>query len=162
MRRRSARITGGALAVVIAAMLTGCFANPLDAFVENVTEETSKNAAEEMIEGLTGGEAGIEFGELPEGFPTEVTLVSDNVLQSVTVAEGTMVIVSDPRSMEELLAQVKKDFSGWEEIVASDMGVIVSAMYKKDDSLSVAVGIMEGGDGEDNRVTYTVITPEAE
>lgn len=156
----SARIVGGALAVVIATTLTGCFANPLDAIVENATEETAKNAAEDMIEGMTGGEADIGFGELPADFPADVTLVSENVLQSVTVAEGTMVIVSDPRSMEELAAQVKKDFAGWEEIVSSEMGAIVSAMYKKDESLSVAVGIMEGSDDEDNRVTYTVITSQ--
>lgn len=155
-----ARIAGGALVVVMAAMLTGCFANPLDAIVESATEETAKNAAEDMIEGMTGGEAGIEFGELPEGFPSEVPLVSDNVLQSVTVAEGTMVIVSDPRSIDELAAQVKDDFSDWEEIAWSDMGEMASAMFKKNESLSVGIAIMEGSADEGNTVGYTVITPE--
>lgn len=162
MTRNSAptRIAGGALTVVVAAMLTGCFANPLDAIVENATEETAKNATEEMIEGMTGGEAGIEFGELPGDFPEEVPLVSENVLQSVTVAEGMMVIVSDPRSLDELAAQVKEDFSGWEEIMWSDMGEMVTGMYKKDDSLSVSVAVTQGSDGEDAGVSYTIIRPE--
>lgn len=157
--RTSVRITGGALAVVIAAMLTGCFANPLDAIVENVTEETAQNTAEEIIEGVTGGETDVNFGELPDDFPTEVPLVSQNVLQSVVVAEGMMVIVSDSRSMKELAAQVKGDFAGWEQIAWSDMGEMVSAMYKKDDSLSVGVGII-GDDDEGNRVSYTIIRSE--
>src|SRR5688572_3529545 len=102
MTRRSVptRIAGGAIAVVIAATLTGCFANPLDAIVDQVTEDTAKSAAEEMLEGMTGGEAGIEFGELPEDFPKEIPLVSDNILQSMTVPEGTMVILDDSRGID--------------------------------------------------------------
>lgn len=161
MTRRSAstRIVGGALAVVLATTLTGCFANPLDAIVENATEETAKNATEDMIETLTGGEANIEFGELPDDFPADVTLVSENVLQSVAVADGMMVVVSDPRSMDEVVAQVKQDFAGWEEVVSSDMDEMVSYMFKKDESLGVGVGIMAGSDGEDTSVSYTIIRP---
>ncbi|WP_300267799.1 hypothetical protein [Microbacterium sp.] len=156
------RIAGGALALVIAVGLTGCFANPLDAIVENATEESAKNAAEDVIEGITGGEAGIEFGELPDDFPSEVPLVSENVVQSVTVAEGMMVTVSDPRSVKELAAQVKSDFSDWEQVMWTDQAEMVVGMYKKDETLAVNVGIMAGSDGEDSTVGYTIIRPEAE
>lgn len=156
------RLAGGALAVVIAAALTGCFANPLDAIVENATEETAKRAAEDVIEQATGGETDVRFGDLPEDFPSEVPLVSENVLQSVTVAEGMLVTVSDPRSMDELVDQVKSDFSDWEQIAWSDLGEMVTGMYKKDESLSVSVGIFAGSDGEDATVGYTIIRPEQE
>ncbi|MGM7698503.1 hypothetical protein [Microbacterium sp. A84] len=158
MTRTPIRFAGGTLVVVVAVMLTGCFANPLDALVEKVTEETAQNTAEGIVEAITGGEAGIEIGGLPDDFPEEVPLVSENVLQSVTVAEGMMVIVTDPRSMDELAAQVQEDFAGWEEVVRSDMGDMVSAMYKKDESLSVTVLVMKASEGEETTVGYTVIT----
>ncbi|WP_441906455.1 hypothetical protein [Microbacterium sp.] len=159
-RTASVRIAGGALAVVVAATLTGCFANPLDAIVDQVSEGVAQDSAEQLIEGVTGGETDISFGSLPDGFPAEVPLVSENVLQSVTVAEGTLVVVSDPRSMQELTAQVKSDFAGWEQIAWSDMGEMVTGLFKKDESLGVSIGIVEGSDGEDNTVAYTVITPQ--
>ncbi|MGM7667606.1 hypothetical protein [Microbacterium sp. A93] len=158
MTRTPIRFAGGTLVVVVAVMLTGCFANPLDTLVEKVTEQTAKDSAEGIVEAITGGEAGIEFGGLPDDFPEEVPLVSENVLQSVTVAEGMMVIVTDPRSMDELAAQVQEDFAGWEEVVRSDMGDMVSAMYKKDESLSVTVLVMKASEGEETTVGYTVIT----
>ncbi len=162
--RRSApvRIAGGMLAVVIAATLTGCFANPLDAIIEQATEETAKNAAEDIIEDMTGGEADISFGRVPDDFPAEVTLVSENVVQSVAVAQGMMVVVSDSRSIEELAAQVEQDFAGWEATAHSDLGEMVSFLYKKDDSLSVSVTIMRSSDDEAATVGYTVIRPVQE
>lgn len=162
MRRRSApaRAAGGALAIVVTVMLTGCFANPLDAIVEQASEETAKNTAEELIEGMTGGEAGIELGGLPEGFPEEIPLVSDNILQSMTMPEGTMVVVEDPRNMGEVAAQVKSDFADWEEVAFTDMEQLVSAGYKKG-SLGVNVSIM-GEEGSPTRVGYIIPNEEAE
>lgn len=154
-------MAGGALAVVIAATLTGCFANPLDAIVENVTEDTAKSAAEDMIEEMTGGEAGIEFGELPADFPKEIPLVSDNILQSMTLPEGTMVILEDSRGIDEVAAQVKSDFAGWEEVAFTDMDQMVSAGYKKG-AIGVNVTIMQGADDEPTRVSYILPNPEAE
>ena len=157
MRRRSARITGGALAVVIAAMLTGCFANPLDAVVDQMTENNAKDAAESIIEGMGGGEVDVSFGELPANFPADVKLVSQNITQSMAVAEGMVVIVTDPRSKEELVEQVTADFAGWEEVAVSDFGVMYTVMYKKGDALTVSAAIMAGDEEEDSRVNYTVI-----
>lgn len=157
-RPAAIRVAGGALTIVIAVMLTGCFANPLDAIVDQVAEGTAQNAAEDVIEGITGGETDVSFGELPEGFPADVTLVSTNILQSVTVAEGMLVTVSDPRSMDELAAQVKSDFAGWEQLSWSDLGEMVGGMFKKDESLGVTIAILPGTDGEDATVTYTVLT----
>lgn len=156
-----ARITGGALAIVIATMLTGCFANPLDAIVENASEETAKNAAEDLIEGMTGGEAGVELGGIPEGFPKEIPLVSDNILQGMTVPEGMMVILDDSRGIDEVAAQVKSDFADWEEVAFTDMDQMVSASYKKG-SIGVNVALIQGAEAEPTRVSYIVPNAEAE
>lgn len=154
-----ARLAGGALALVLTASLTGCFANPLDAIVDTVAEESTKGTAEDIIEGITGGEVDVEFGELPDGFPPEVPLVSENVVQSVSTADGMMVTVSDPRSVAELTAQVKEDFAAWEQVMWSEQTGMVVGMFKKSEALAVNVGIMAGGDGEDATIGYTIITP---
>lgn len=156
-RSASTRIVGGALAVVVVAMLTGCFANPLDAIVENATEETAKNAAEDMIEGMTGGEADLSIGSIPDSFPSEIPLVSDNVLQGMEIPEGIMVVLSDPRSVDELAAQVKEDFSGWEELGWTDLDMLVGGVYQQDASYTVTVSIM-AEEGSDAIVSYTVNT----
>ncbi|MGL3148918.1 hypothetical protein ACSS7Z_01030 [Microbacterium sp. A82] len=163
MTRRSVptRIAGGALAVVTAAMLTGCFANPLDAIVENATQQSAQNAAEDIIKQVTGGEAGIDIGELPADFPEEIPLVSDNILQSMTLPEGTMVILDDSRGIDEVAAQVKADFADWEEVAFVDMDQMVSAAYKKGE-INVNVALLQGADDEPTRVSYILPNPEAE
>lgn len=153
----STRIAGGALAVVIAGALTGCFANPLDAIVENATEETAKNAAEDMIEGITGGAADLSIGSIPDSFPSEIPLVSDNVMQGMEIPEGIMVVLSDPRGIDELAAQVKEDFSGWEELGWTDLDMMISGVYQQDASYTVTVSIM-AEEGSDALVSYTVNT----
>lgn len=155
------RVAGGALAVAIAAMLTGCFANPLESIMENASEESAKDAAEELIETMTGGEAGIEIGSLPDDFPKEIPLVDGDILQSMTLPEGMMVVLDDPRNIDEVAAQVKSDFADWEEVAFVDMDQMVSAGYKKG-SVSVSVNIMQGADDEPTRVGYTVPTADEE
>lgn len=151
------RVAAGTLVVAATVILTGCFANPLDTLVENVTEETTKNTAEEIIEGATGEDLDIEFGGLPDDFPEEVPLVSENVLQSVKVEDGMTLIVADSRSVKELAAQVKEDYAGWEEMSWGDLGEMVTGTFTKGESLSVTVGIIAGSEGEDTTVSYTVI-----
>lgn len=157
MFKRSApkRITGAALAVVVAAMLTGCFANPLDGIVERASEEGAKNIAEELIETATGGEAGIEIGDLPDDFPAEVTLVSENIVQSATVEGSTVVLVSDTRGYRELQDQVKSDYAGWEETSSYQTEVMSIRRYENDEWV-VAVSIMAMEGEEDRMVSYSV------
>ena len=108
-----ARITGIALGAAAVCALTACFSNPL----EDMSEDLAQGGAEKIIEEATGGETDIEFGDIPDDFPDEITLVSDNVVQGMSInsddGKGTMVTVSDPRSVDELAQQVKADFSGW-------------------------------------------------
>lgn len=153
-----------AAAGILAISLTGCFANPLEMITGGSDDSSIPSGADEVIEGITGGEMDIEFGEMPEGFPAEVPVVSDNVIQSTSMnsddGSGMMVVVSDPRSFSELTEQVRDDFSDWEEITRTDMGEIVNASYTLDDSLSVNVGVAKGSDGDDTTVSYMVILGE--
>lgn len=153
------RVAGGALAVVIAGALTGCFANPLDDIVNKVSESSAKDAAEQIVEGMTGGDSKIEFGELPADFPKEIPLVSNDIMQSMTVEEGTMVVVMDSRGLKDIAAQVKSDFADWEEVASTDLGQMISAIYKKGD-LNVTVTIMSNDDEEGSIVGYTVTPAE--
>ncbi|WP_286300203.1 hypothetical protein [Microbacterium suwonense] len=161
MRHSAAsRVAAGAIGIVIAGMLTGCFANPLDDIVkkaaESSSEEAAKNIAEDLVEGLGGDELDIEFGDLPADFPDGITLVSENVMQSMSTQDGLMVVVSDPRSMTELVAQVEADFSGWEEVSRVNAGPSTILAYKKDGLPGVVVTIMDEDDGEDAVVGYTI------
>lgn len=152
-----ARITGIALGAAAVCALTACFSNPL----EDMSEDLAQGGAEKIIEEATGGETDIEFGDIPDDFPDEITLVSDNVVQGMSInsddGKGTMVTVSDPRSVDELAQQVKADFSGWEETVWSDMGEMVTGVFLLDETLSVTVGVVEGSGDEDTMVSYTAI-----
>lgn len=154
------RIAGGALAVVISAALTGCFANPLDEIVNKVSESSAQDAAEQIVEGMTGGDSKIQFGELPADFPKEIPLVSDEIMQSVTMDGGSMVVVRDSRGLKEITAQIKSDFADWEEVTFADLGQMVSGFYKKGD-VGVTVTVMSNDDEEGSIVGYT-LTPTEE
>ncbi|MEJ1089710.1 hypothetical protein WDU99_15450 [Microbacterium sp. Mu-80] len=151
------RIVTGTLAMGIAATLTGCFGNPVDALVDRAAQDGAEQVAEDLIEGMSDGEASVDFGSLPDGFPSEITLVSDNIIQSMTIDEGMVVIVTDPRGMDELVAQVESDFSGWEQEATADMGEMLNVTYRKDESLSVNVSIIAPSGEEEATVGYTVI-----
>ncbi|WP_119695850.1 hypothetical protein [Microbacterium halotolerans] len=155
-----ARITGIALGAAAVCALTGCFSNPLD----DMSEGLAQGGAEKIVEGITEGETDVEFGDIPDDFPDEITLVSDTVVQGMSInsddGTGTMVMVSDSRSVDELAQQVKTDFADWEETVWSDMGEMVTGIYTLDETLSVTVGIVEGSGDEDTMVSYTAIVTE--
>lgn len=156
----ASRVVAGAISLVIAGTLTGCFANPLDDIVTKAagghSEEGAMNAAEEIVEGIVGDEVDFEYGDLPANFPAGITTVSEDVIQSITSEEGMLVSVRDTRSLAELVAQVEADFSGWEEISRVEAGPSVSVVYKKDGMPGVVVTIMAQDDGEDAIVGYTL------
>lgn len=151
------RIVTGVLAMGIATTLAGCFGNPIDALVDQAAQGGAEQVAEDLIEGMSGGEASVDFGSLPEGFPSEVPLVSENIIQSMTVDEGMVVIVTDPRNKDELVAQVKSDFAGWEQQGTADMGEMAGFTFSKGETLTVNVSIIAPSEGEDATVGYTVI-----
>lgn len=153
-----------AVAGLATALLAGCFPNPLEMIGGDSDEGVIPSEVDELIEGVTGGEMDIEFGSMPENFPAEVPVVSDKVIQSTSMnsedGSGMMVVVSDPRSFDELVQQVKDDFSDWEEVMWTEMGELVSGSFTFDDSLSVTVGVAAGSDGEETTVSYTVFLTE--
>lgn len=159
-RSMRVRLMTGALAMGVAATLTGCFGNPIDALVDQAAQGGAEQVAEDLIEGMSGGEASVDFGSLPEGFPSEITLVSENIIQSMTMDEGMVVVVTDPRSKDELVAQVKSDFAGWEQQSTADMGEMAGFNFRKGDSLTVNVSIIAPSGEDEATVGYTVIPGE--
>ena len=72
MRRPRSSLTAVlavALAVVLAPLLSGCFANPLEA----------------VIEGATGAEVDLGGASVPDGFPREVPLYDGEVTYGVSL-----------------------------------------------------------------------------
>mgnify|MGYP003116831376 CR=1 FL=1 len=88
----SQRALKGAISVAIAAGLTvslsGCFANPLESFTDNLIEGTVENA----IEGATGAEVDVSGDgssvSLPDSWPGELPVPDGNILFSLS-AGGT-------------------------------------------------------------------------
>ncbi|GGD34589.1 hypothetical protein GCM10010915_13730 [Microbacterium faecale] len=157
-------IATAAAAGLLTVTLTGCFANPLEMITGGSDDGAIPSGADELIEGITGGGVDIEFGSMPDNFPAEVPVVSDDVLQSTSInsddGSGMMVVVSDPRGFDELVQQVRGDFSGWDEVMWTEMGELVNGTFTLDESLTVQVGVAEASEGEDTTVSYMVFLGE--
>ncbi|MDX2375904.1 hypothetical protein M4I32_03715 [Microbacterium sp. LRZ72] len=139
--------------------LAACVGSPTEDAADQPPEGASAEMAEEAIEDATGGEADVEFGEVPEGFPDDVPLVSENVIQSVTIDDergsGTSLTISDPRPPAEVAEAVREDFSGWEETAWSDMGEMVTGQFMQGDT-TVILAVIEDDGG--SHVQYMVFT----
>ncbi|GAA4433683.1 hypothetical protein GCM10023169_40810 [Georgenia halophila] len=157
-KQGSIRFATATFAAAASMTLAGCFANPAEDLVDEVSEDAAKQGAEELVEGVTDGQVDVEYGEMPENFPDEVPLVSTDVMQSTTVNDeqgsGIMVIVADAGKPSEVAQKIKADFSGWEEVVWTDMGELISAQYRMDEMV-VTVGVTAGSEGG-SAVSYGV------
>ncbi len=165
-RQIGLRVVAATFAIAVAATLTGCFSNPLDALGDKVSEGIAEGGAEKLVEDMTGGELDIEIGELPADFPSEVPLVSEKVLSSTTIDTGdggksTMVIVSDDRELSEVADQVKSDFSGWEEIMWQEMAAEMYTGQYSNGAYGVLVGVMPGDDEQGTTVVSYSVHPQA-
>jgi hypothetical protein len=143
MRARHFALAG---TVALALSLTGC-SNPLGDLADKAVEGVVENNADEVIEGLTGGDIDFEFDSVPEDFPSEVPLVSTDVVQSLKIAEddGTIfsVTVADERDPATVAQDVKADFAGWEETFSQEAAGMIMYQFSQT-SLQVGVNIAEG------------------
>lgn len=83
--------------VMITPMLSGCFANPLEA----------------VIEGATGGEVDLGGTTVPDGFPSEVPLYDGDITNGASLGSGADVVynvtmkVPDASALDEAKAQLE-------------------------------------------------------
>lgn len=160
--RVGTRALAATFAIAVAATLTGCFANPLDALEDKVSEGIAEGGAEKIVEEMTGGDMDIEFGEMPADFPSDVPIISDKVITSTSVDVGDgvnamMVVVSDSRGLKEAADVVKSDFADWDEEMWREMaGEMYSGQFRSD-TYRVNVSVMEDTDNEGaSVVSYNV------
>jgi len=134
-------------AVVLAMSLTGC-SNPLDNAIEKATDKVAEQGAEKLVEGMTGGGLDVEFESLPDGFPSDVPLISTDIVTGLKVKGDDGVIysvtVSDARDVATVIPDVETDFAEWEETFSQEAAGISMYQYSKD-SLQVGVNVA-GGD----------------
>lgn len=152
------RVSAVTLAVFVSVALTGCFSNPLEDLERKVSEAAGEQGVEKLVEEMTGGGVEISFGEIPDGFPEEVPLISTNVVQSSTVEseDTTMmsVIIADPREPSKVAPDVRSGFADWEEEYWADVGDEMFTGQFRNDRMFILVSIMEDGDG--SNVSYMV------
>ena len=155
-----ARTAGMALAAVVALGLTAC-SNPVDALADKISQEVGVAGAEKMIEGVTGGNVDLEFGQLPEGFPSDITLVSDDIIQSTSMemegGTGMLVAVNDPRGIDEVAEDVRADFAGWEEVSWHKLNdEMVGGNFSQGEAISVSVNLIRAESDDVTTVGYIV------
>jgi hypothetical protein len=151
-------------AVTLALSLTGC-SNPLDNAIEKATERVAENGTEKLVEGMTGGDIDIEFTSVPDGFPAEVPLISEDVVQGLKVKEDDGVIysvtVTDSRDVASITPVIEENFTGWEETFSHETAGL-SMRHYADDYMQVGVTVAEGGYGGQEGgsiVQYSVSVP---
>lgn len=152
---RSVAATCAALMVVVS---TGCSSGPLDALVDRASDEIAQEGAEKLGDMMTGGDVDIEFGGVPDDFPSEVPLVSTNVVHSIQLSgdegQGISLTVFDSGDPAAVAQTVRDSFAEWEEVAWAEMGGLVSGQFSTDD-LFVIVGVLEEGEG--THVQYMVV-----
>ncbi|QAV70875.1 hypothetical protein ESZ53_10730 [Salinibacterium sp. UTAS2018] len=127
----SQRALTSATAIAIAAglslSLSGCFANPLESFTDNLIEDTVENA----IEGATGVDVDVDGdgsgGSLPKSWPAEVPAPDGNILFSLGIDDGysaTIQVDSDAAAEAGYEALVSSGFEMISEFSLGDEGVM--------------------------------------
>jgi hypothetical protein len=140
-RRLSASIAI-VLALGIAPALSGCFGNPLEGIVEQVT----------------GGQVDLGGTEIPEGFPSEVPLVSGDVQFAIAVGEGegrgyNVTILVGPESPLDGVQSALTD-AGFEiQLQGSGAGGEGTVIFTGDTWVG---GVIVAKSGDGYTVNYTV------
>ena len=116
----SQRALKGAISVAIAAGLTvslsGCFANPLESFTDNLVEGTVEN----VVEGATGVDVDVDGdgsgGSLPDSWPAELPVPDGKIAFSLAAggAYSATVVVADEAAAK----------AGYEDFVDNGFEVI--------------------------------------
>lgn len=159
MKTRSPLTRPLVIAITLAATfsLTGCFSNP----IENIVQ----GGVDKAIEDATGGD--IETGgDLPDDFPSEVPLLSDNIEFAMGIDNeeskgwSVMIATDDPQAATEKIPE-QLEAAGFTQDLWNVADGMVIGGYSSD-TYGVTIGIVwSEGEESETQVTYTVIDVSA-
>lgn len=153
-----------AIALTTPFALSGCFANPLDQITDKITDEIgseiAEGGAEELVEGITGGEFDIETGgELPDDFPAELPVVDGKVQSAIgSTVDGkkiwimTFVVDDAAATMDELRGKFAA--AGFEEGVWNKTEHMTTASVQSDTYIVTLSDMMSNED--EQLISYSV------
>lgn len=168
MSRIGWRRTAGAVVLVAAAGLIGGCGG--DSAGEQAGDKVGEELAEQAIEDSGGQDVDVDIdgdevtiegedgtvkvgtGDVPDGFPGELTIVDGDVVSSVDTPDGAMVTVAADDAIaafDEAVADLEAN--GWTRDQVTEAGETRMGMFNKDDQQ-----IMVMADGTTGQVTYTV------
>lgn len=157
-------------AIGLTMSLTGCSSSAGDDSASGTTDSATAAAvdptdaatpdpADEPAEATTDGSGDVGSGGIPEGFPSEVPLVSTDVLDTSEIDRGNYVLytvtVADGRSPAEVLDALPADFADWGLTFSDDT---TSQFTSNDLGFSVTVTVT-AGDSAGSSVEYDVPVP---
>jgi hypothetical protein len=136
-----------AIAGITAALLTGCFGNPV--------EDLVNRGVEEAVEGATGGDVSLG-GKLPADFPTSVPIIDGDISVAAGAGgvEGWVVVISTSASDPVAEAAAALEAAGFTEDTTVSGAGMGAKVYSNAEYL-----VLVAGEGE--TLSYTV-TPQAQ
>lgn len=164
------RRTVGAVALVVAtALVSGCGG---DSAGEEAGEKLGEQLAEQALE--DAGTAGVDVdvdgedvtiesdegtikvgtGDLPEGFPAELSVVDGEIVSSVDTPQGSAVTVTvddADAAFDEAVADLESN--GWERVQLTETEGSKLAMYSKGEQTAMVMA-----DSATGQLSYTIGT----
>ncbi|EAR24566.1 hypothetical protein A20C1_13082 [marine actinobacterium PHSC20C1] len=142
-KRRLSAFIALVLALGITPALSGCFGNPI----------------ENLVEQATGGQVDLGGQEIPEGFPSEVPVVSGDVVFGISAGDGESrgYNVTISAGAESPLDGIETQFadSGFESQVQASGAEGAGTVIFSDDSWNVVVVVAKTDDGYTANYTVT-------
>jgi len=158
---------GGVVLVAAVGLLGGCGG---DSAGDRAGDEIGEELAEQAIEDSGGEDVDVDIdgdevtiegedgtvkvgtGDVPDGFPGELTIVDGDVVSSVDTPDGAMVTVAVDDAVDafdEAVADLEAN--GWTREQLTEAGETRMGVFSKDEQQ-----VMVMADGTTGQVTYTV------
>lgn len=157
------RTTGAVVLVLAAGLVSGCGGDsPSENAGEKLAEQAMEDAGSEGVDvDIEGEDVTIESdegtisvgsGDVPEGFPEELSIVDGDIVSSVDTPEGVSVSVGvddATAAFDEAVADLEAN--GWAREQLTESGETRMALFTKDDRTALVMA-----DGTSGQLTYTI------
>ncbi|SEB74560.1 hypothetical protein SAMN04489844_0972 [Nocardioides exalbidus] len=170
MRRIALRRAAGAVILVaVAGLVTACGGDDAS---EKAGEKLGEKLAEQAMEDSGGGDVDVDVdgedvtieseegtiavgsGEVPDSFPSELSIPDGEVVSSVDTPQGSLVTldVEDPAgAFDEAVADLEAN--GWTRVMVTEAEGTKMAQYSKGDASATVLS-----DDASGQLTYTIGT----
>lgn len=156
------RAAGAALLVAVAGLASGCGDSAGEAAGERLAEKAMEDAGAQGVDIDVDGEdvtiesddgtISVGTGDVPDGFPDELTIADGEVVSSVDTPQGAAVTVQvDDVAAAFDEASADLEANGWERAQITETEGSRLAMYTKGDQSAMLIG-----DDATGQLTYTI------